>query len=101
MAKKYEYDYEKRRPKTPGGRFMKYMSETFVKALDAKGENKHSMYRKLADIVSAPTFYRIIDGKSGANVGIIAEIADRLGFELRLVPKTDNQINIENEDNDR
>lgn len=91
MRKSYEYDYEKRRPKTPGGRFMKSMSETFVKALEAKGENKHSMYRKLADIVSAPTFYRIIDGKSGANVGIIAEIADRLGYELTLIPKTENK----------
>ena len=99
--KKYEYDFQRRRPRTPGGHFAKHMGEVFAKELERMKISPHEFYRHHALLVSYPTFKRMFDGKSGANCCLIADIADALGYELRLVPKEEEeQKDNENETKD-
>ena len=92
---KREYDYERRKPRTPGGRFAKHMAEVFNEELTKRKLTKYEFYRHHAVLISASTFNRMLDGKSGANVCLIADVADALGYELKLVPKENQEYESE------
>lgn len=92
-------DYSKRVCGTPGGRFALLMAETFSMELKRLGLTKNEFYRTIATTVSAPTFYRMLDGSSGANCCLVATVADKLGYELTLVKKPKNS-NAKTERND-
>lgn len=96
MAK--EYEYQRRKPRTPGGRLAKHIAEVFTRELERRKLTKNAFYRRHATLVSAPTFCRLLDGKSGANVCLVADVADALGYELKLVPKTESEYEDEIED---
>lgn len=87
----------RRKKETAGGRFAKHMAETFKKALKQQKTSKHLFYRQNAVLISASTFNRMLDGESGANVCLVADVADALGYELRLIPKNENQNDTDNE----
>lgn len=91
----------RRKKETPGGRFAKHMAETFKKELKLRKTPKYLFYRQNAVLISASTFNRMLDGESGANVCLVADVADALGYELKLVKKeNENQNEQDNETND-
>lgn len=89
---------KRREPDTPSEKFAQHMSEEFIKALKKMKLTKHGFYRRNAMLVSASTFNRMLIGDSGASCSLVAEIADRMGLELRLVPKSETSNKQADED---
>lgn len=94
------YDYQRRKPRTPSGRFLKHMADVFTKELERLKISKNEFYRHHALLVSSPTFNRLFDGITGAHVKIVADVADALGYELRLIPKSEISNEQDNENTD-
>lgn len=86
------------RPDTPGGRLLNHVSKTLKMELAKKGIPQYQFWREHAEVVSHPTFRRVLDGELNTSVCAVADIADMFGYRLRLVKKSKNRE--EDEDND-
>lgn len=86
------------RPDSPTGRLLNHVSKTLRTELDKKGILPYQFWRKHAENVSHPTFKRVLDGRLNSSVSAVADVADMFGYRLRLVKKSKD--NEEYEDND-
>ena len=74
---------------TAGDRLINAMKEAFNEELDKKGIALYKMWRTYApQVCTLPTFRRVFVGEGNINLCVAADIADALGYELKLVKKS-------------
>ena len=75
--------------KTAGERLVSTMMKAFKEELDKEGVAPYKLWRTYAPHVSTmPTFRRVLLGEGNINLCVAANIADALGYELKLVKKS-------------
>lgn len=75
--------------------FEYYVAETFCKRFNELDITQKQLLEDGGNTVSHPTLTRILRGYGGASINTIAAVADMLGLEIIIKPKTKEDENID------
>lgn len=86
----------RKRKKTAADLFGEHAADTLKGKIKELGITPHKFVTINKNIVSQPTFWRLLNGVGTTSTGNMALLADKLGLKLVLIPKEEENDESEN-----